>query len=345
MHAGARPTLAQIAGEAKVSVSTVSKVLNDRPGIGADTRERVQALLREHRYEAPAARSVQSSKGTIGLVMDDLTSAYSLDIIRGVSDGGWDMGVDVVVGRSFAGRADDRSTKHGSWATRLERSGRRGVILVTTELADEHLADFERVGLPVVLIDPRNEVNLAVPSVGATNWTGGASATEHLIELGHTRIGFLGGPRLTACSQARLHGHQAALDRAGLPLPSDLVVHGTFHYREAHVLGRDLLDRQQRPTAIFAANDQSAIGVMQAAYELGLRIPDDLSIVGFDDTSIARWSTPPLTTVHAPLAQIGRVALRTLLQLVDGQSLDSQHVQLATELIVRESTGPPRAQT
>jgi LacI family transcriptional regulator len=193
----------------------------------------------------------------------------------------------------------------------------------------------------VVAIDPINLPREDVTSVGATNWAGGVSATEHLIDLGHRRIAFVGGPQRASSSQARLHGYRAALENAALSVDPNLVTHGTFRYDEAYNLGLQLLKRPHPPTAIFAASDVTAFGVMEAARAAGLRVPDELSVVGFDDTFIAAWSTPPLTTVHAPLRDMGRVAIRTLMRLVAGETLDSYHVELATHLVVRGSAGPP----
>jgi LacI family transcriptional regulator len=335
-----RTTLAIVARAAGVSLPTVSKVLNGRPDVAADTRAHVERILREHDYAAPAKRRRTQGR-TVGLVFANMVSAYAAELIRGVTDGGSESGVDVVVGRALDGDGQLGAAPPDSWARQLANAGREGIILVTPRLTSRQVASFERARIPLVVIDPINLPREDVTSVGATNWAGGVSATEHLIALGHRRIAFVGGPQQAASSQARLHGYRAALENAALAVDADLVTHGNFHYDQAYHLGLQLLKRPDPPTAIFAASDVTAFGVMEAARTAGLRIPDELSIVGFDDTFIAAWSTPPLTTVHAPLRDMGRVAIRTLMRLVAGETLDSYHVELATHLVVRGSTGRP----
>jgi LacI family transcriptional regulator len=335
-----RTTLAIVARAAGVSLPTVSKVLNGRPDVAADTRAHVERILREHDY-APPARRRRTQGRTVGLVFANMVSAYAAELIRGVTDGGSESGVDVVVGRALDGDGQLGAAPPDSWARQLANAGREGIILVTPRLTSRQIASFERARIPLVVIDPINLPREDVTSVGATNWAGGVSATEHLIALGHRRIAFVGGPQQAASSQARLHGYRAALENAALAVDADLVTHGNFQYDQAYHLGLQLLKRPDPPTAIFAASDVTAFGVMEAARTAGLRVPDELSIVGFDDTFIAAWSTPPLTTVHAPLRDMGRVAIRTLMRLVAGETLDSYHVELATHLVVRGSTGRP----
>ena len=176
------------------------------------------------------------------------------------------------------------------------------------------------------------------PSVGATNWAGGLAATDHLLSLGHRRIGAITGPAGYLCSRARIDGYRSALDRLGAQFDPLLVRHGDFQHEGGFVRGGELLDLAEPPTAIFAGSDQQALGVYEAARQRGLRIPQDLSVVGFDDLPAARWVSPPLTTVRQPLADMGRVAAEMLGSLIDGVPLRGQRVELATELIVREST-------
>jgi LacI family transcriptional regulator len=184
-----------------------------------------------------------------------------------------------------------------------------------------------------------------VTSVGSTNFAGGLAATEHLLSLGHRRIAYLGGPAASACNQARMQGYRAAMDAAGAPVPEGYVRAGEFGYEDGFVGGAVFLDLPQPPTAVFAGSDETAAGVIEAARARGLRIPEDLSVVGFDDSQVAWFSSPPLTTVRQPLQEMGGVALRTALRLANGEKLDSHHVELATELVVRRSTAPPSALT
>ena len=215
--------------------------------------------------------------------------------------------------------------------------------MVTSELTARQLAAFDRAGLSLVVIDPVNLPRSDVVSVGATNWSGGLAATDHLIRLGHRRIAYVGGPTASSPNQARLHGYRAALENAGVAHDPALVRHGVFDFASGVSLGGELLDSPEPPTAIFAGCDPTAVGVLAAAQSRGLRVPEDLSVVGFDDTYLTEWSRPTLTTVRQPLRDMGRVALRTLLRLIAGEPLDSHHVELATTLVVRDSSGPPPA--
>jgi LacI family transcriptional regulator len=227
----------------------------------------------------------------------------------------------------------------------LLAAGRQAVITVTSELPATDLTALSRARIPIVVIDPFDLPQARVVSVGSTNFLGGLAATQHLLELGHRRIAYLGGPPAAMCNQARLQGYRAAMEAAGFPVPDGYVRSGTFHHRDGVSEGGDLLGRPDRPTAVFAGSDETALGVMEAARTHGLRVPDDLSIVGFDDTSVARFAAPPLTTVRQPLREIGAAALRRALRLAAGEKVDSYHVELATELVVRESTArPPQRQ-
>jgi LacI family transcriptional regulator len=166
------------------------------------------------------------------------------------------------------------------------------------------------------------------------------SATEHLLRLGHRRIGFIAGPRQLLCSRARLDGYRAGLDAAGVELRPEYVRPGNFYHEAGFEGGAALLDLPEPPTAIFASSDQMALGVYEAVRLRGLRVPDDISVVGFDDLPEARWSSPPLTTVRQPLAEMGLLAARTVLRLARGEELESPRIELATELVVRDSTAP-----
>jgi DNA-binding LacI/PurR family transcriptional regulator len=192
--------------------------------------------------------------------------------------------------------------------------------------------------IPLVVVDPANMPDPDVPSVGATNWAGGIAATDHLLSLGHTRIGAISGPPDYLCSRARVDGYRSALERAGARFDENLVRHGDFMHEGGFLCGSELLALDEPPTAIFAGSDQQALGVYEAARQRGLRIPQDLSVVGFDDLPAARWVSPPLTTIRQPLADMGRVAAEMLGDLIEGVPLRSQRVELSTELIVREST-------
>jgi LacI family xylobiose transport system transcriptional regulator len=197
-------------------------------------------------------------------------------------------------------------------------------------------------GIPYVVVDPTGEPVHDTPSVGATNWSGGLAATRHLLGLGHRRIGLITGPVEILCSRARLDGYRAAMDEAGVPIDPALIRNGRFHVQEGVEHGRALLRLPDPPTAIFAGNDLQAFGVYQAAREARLHIPEELSVVGFDDLPVAEWVGPPLTTVRQPLAQMAVTAARLVLAMARGEQPSQTRLELATELIVRDSTAPPR---
>jgi LacI family transcriptional regulator len=330
-----RITITDIAREAGVSVPTVSRVLNGRADVAAGTRAKVAGLLEHHGYRRRGSRQVARAN-LIDLVFNDLDSPWAVEIIRGVEEVAHTSGMGTVVSAIHR-----RSSAAQQWMQNLQARASDGVILVTSGLEPKLQAELRRLQVPTVVIDPAGVPGLAVPTIGATNWAGGLSATEHLISLGHRRIGLIAGPPRLLCSRARLDGYRAALDAAGLTAEG-LVYEGDFYHESGFAGAGQLLDSAQPPTAFFASSDQMALGVYEAVRRRGLRVPDDISVVGFDDLPESTWASPPLTTVRQPLAQMGMVAARTILRLLQGDQLESPKVELATELIVRESTAPPK---
>jgi LacI family transcriptional regulator len=337
---GRRPTLAAIAAEAGVSLPTVSKVVNGRPDVAPATRERVERLLDQHHYKTSQNRGSTGARrrrcGLIDLVLAGLDSPWAVEILRGVEEWGNEHGTGVVVSAVRHGNA-----RPASWTSGVASHDTDGVLLVTSRLTEVQLQQLRGAGIPLVVIDPVNPPPADLPSVGATNWAGGMAATEHLIGLGHRRIGAISGPPEYMCSRARTGGYRSALERAGLEYDPELVRSADFQHEGGFVRAAELLDLADRPTAVFAGSDQQALGVYEAARQRGLRIPQDLSVVGFDDLPVTRWVSPPLTTVRQPLAEMGRSAAAMLGDLIDGVPLRSTRVELSTELIVRESTVRP----
>ncbi|WP_314176480.1 LacI family DNA-binding transcriptional regulator [Streptomyces winkii] len=330
-----RTTLTGIAEAAGVSVATVSKVVNGRSDVSPGTRARIERLLVEHDYVARGTAGSRSPVRIVDLTFNHLVAPNNLVITRGVTEAAAEAGVDVVIGMT----PDDPSG--AAWTRKIVNAGREGVILVTSELTPQQRAQFKKAGIPLVLIDPMGVPDESVPSIGATNFSGGMAATEHLLSLGHRRIAMIEGRHDALCNTARLHGYQAALRSAGITPDPRLIKRGEFHFEPAYEAARDLFALEDLPTAVFAANDSEAFGVIEAARVHGLRVPEDVSVVGFDDTVAAATSAPPLTTVRQPFAEIGRAALRTLLRLAAAQPLDSHRVELATQLVVRASTTAP----
>jgi LacI family transcriptional regulator len=328
-----RVTLTTVAEAAGVSVPTVSKVVNGRSDVAPETRARIQQLLAEHGYAARTPVGATAPAPALVMAFDAMRTPNNLEMIRGATEAASAAGAHVVV------EIVPDTARGGVWAERTAQARHRGVILVTTRVTRDLHRAFARVGVPVVLIDPVDFPHLDVPSVGATNFNGGLEATEHLLSLGHRRIGFIQGPPDALVSVARLHGYQAMLSRAGLTPDPSLVRSGEFG--AGLEAGAELLSVSRPPTAVFASNDLQALGVLEAARVRGLRVPDDLSVVGFDDMAPARWSSPPLTTVRQPFAEMGRVAVQNLMTLLEGGPLAAPRVELATHLVVRASSAPP----
>ena len=330
-----KTTLAAIAAEAGVSLPTVSKVVNGRPDVAPETRARVERLLDEYNYARPGPRRHRRS-GLIDLVLAGLDSLWAVEILRGVEEWGAEHETGVAVSSVRHGNA-----RPASWTSAVASHDSSGVILVTSRLTEDQLGQLRSAAIPLVVVDPANTPPAGIPSVGATNWAGGIAATEHLLGLGHRRIAVITGPADVLCSLARVDGYRSALDRAGVAYDPGLVRYGNFHHEGGYARANELLDLPEPPTAFFAGSDEHAFGVYEAARRRGLRIPEDLSVVGFDDLPVTRWASPPITTVRQPLAEMGSVAAQMLGDLIDGKPLHSNRVELSTELIVRESTAAP----
>lgn len=330
-----RVTIADIAAEAGVSVPTVSRVLNGRADVAASTRVRVAHLLRIYEYQRRGlGRTTQAN--VIDLVFDDLDSPWAVEIIRGVEDVAHEAGVGTVLSAIH-----NESTSEQRWWRNVQSRASDGVILVTSRLHPKLQAEVHRF-LPTVVVDPSGLPSHDVPTIGATNWAGGLSATEHLVGLGHRRIAIIAGHPRLQCSRARLDGYRAALEAADLQVDPDLIYTGDFYHQSGFAGGMKFLGLSDPPTAVFASSDQMAFGVYEAARQHGLRVPSDLSVVGFDDLPEARWMSPPLTSVRQPLAEMGMLAARTLLRLAHGEQMETLRLELATQVMVRESTAPLR---
>ncbi|RKN45025.1 LacI family transcriptional regulator [Streptomyces hoynatensis] len=325
-------TIAYIAESAGVSVPTVSKVINGKSGVSAETRARVEELVNRHGYRKPtgAGRS-----NVVELVFRELKSMWAVEIIRGVERVAREHRVGVMVSEFGLHDSTPRT-----WDDTVSR--RPNCVLSVAQLSAEEREQLRAKGIPFVVFDPTAELPDDVPFVGATNWSGGRAATRHLTALGHRRIAMIGGPEDVLCCCARLDGHRSALRQAGLPADPGLVVHADLTREDGCAAARRLLARPDRPTAIFAANDLQALGVYQAAREAGLSIPGDLSVVGFDDLPVVAWVDPPLTTVHQPLTEMAVAATELALTLGRGERAPQTGLEIATTLTVRESTAPPR---
>ncbi|MDQ0716767.1 DNA-binding LacI/PurR family transcriptional regulator [Streptomyces luteogriseus] len=327
-EAPASVTIAHIAESAGVSVPTVSKVLNGRSGVSEETRARVEKLINKHGYRKPPG----IRQKTVELIFRELDSMWSVEILRGVEE---------VAARNQVGVLVSTFGQHDFDTSVDDAMGRRPqCVLLVAQLSEAELERLKTKNISYVAFDPMYELPDGVPYVGTTNFKGGQSAARHLIGLGHRRIAMLTGPDHSFC-QARAAGYRSALEAAGLPVDPDLMVRTQLSREDAHATAKALLARPDRPTAIFTTNDMQALGVYRAAREAGLRIPQDLSVVGFDDVPVAAWVEPPLTTVHQPLTEMAVAATELALSLGRGEKVPQLGLEVATRLVVRDSTAPP----
>lgn len=337
-----RATLTDVARRAGVSPATASKVLNGRSDVAAKTRDLVLGIMSEVGYRPTAARQQPARKALV-TVLDFVESRYAGTVLQGILTAASTAQAALLLRLPPDESVATSRNAARAWVAEQKASGAVGLIELAVSVPDLVLISADDLKLPVVTIDPIDTTDSRVVSIGSTNWAGGRSATEHLIKLGHRQIGWIGGPPGSAPSIERFHGYQAALDSVGITPDRALIRHCAFSVEAGHRHGRDLLALGQRPTAIVAGNDEIAVGVLNAAKELHLPVPDELSVTGFDDTSQTEWTTPRLTSVRQPLAGMGRMAMETVLGMADGIQPASRHLQLATTLSVRDSTGPVRS--
>lgn len=335
-------TLGEVARAAGVSPSAASKALNGRPDVSETTRRLVldacEKLGYSHRSPGPPP-----SDRTIALVADNIETTYTLEILKGAATAAMRLGTTLAL--FHLSYSDEERPEpeplSAPWARRQKENGVVGVITVTTPTDATTVNGLGAAGLAHVAIDPATPPPPGTVSIGATNWNGGVAATQHLISLGHRRIAFVKGPTDSVPCHERFEGYMSALRMNGIRYEPGLVQGHDFSYENGLEVGRALLSMPPdlAPTAVFTANDTAAIGVYEAARELGIRIPEDLSVIGFDDTDIARWATPALTTVHQPLLEMGAQAVHAILSITNGEvSAPSGPIQLLTRLVERNST-------
>jgi LacI family transcriptional regulator len=335
-----RVTLADVAKAAGVSQATVSKVLNGRTDVSARTREHVLGVVAETGYRATTPRHDRPRARALVTVLDFVASPYAGTVLQEILAATAEAATELVLRLPPDPAIGATAEAARNWVAQQEASGAVGIIELAVAVPDAVLAAANDRGLPVVMIDPIGTADSEVVTIGSTNWAGGRSAAEHLIRFGHRRIAWIGGPPNSAPSAERFHGYQAALDSADIAPDPELVRHDAFTVEAGFMHGRELLDLATPPTAVVAGNDEIAIGVLAAAKELGVDVPGRLSVTGFDDTPQTEWITPGLTSVRQPLAGMGRMAVETVLGMAGGAAPASRHLQLATALTVRDSTGP-----
>ena len=331
-------TIQDVARKAGVSISTVSRALNGRNDVSEETIEKVQSVVKELGYASSlAARGMRSHRtNLIGLILHDVASSYSQEIMRGVNRVIAKLDKDLIVYTSGGLDRENVAQHERYYVALLNGSITDGAIIVTPT------ATQFTTHAPLVIIDPNNEIP-DYPAIIATNQEGALAAMNYLTGLGHRRIGHIAGEMKLVSANQRLQGYKDGLAAAGIPLDEDLIEIGDYTTETAVTCARNLLSMSDRPTAIFAANDMSAMGVYQAAREFGLRIPGDLSVIGFDNLREVSFFDPPLTTVDQLIEKMGTIATEMLVKLVEGESLPINLVEernlykIPAQLVIRES--------
>jgi LacI family transcriptional regulator len=334
----ARATIREIASAAGVSIATVSRVINGRPDVAPDTREAVLQVVRDHGFSTNrSARALSGGRtGLVGVTLPIVQAAYFAFILAGSSEALYEQDMRIVLCPTL-----HQHEREITLLDRLMHGTTDGAVLMLPEETNEELKALQRMGYPFVVVDPRVPLDEGIPAVSAAHASGARAAVEHLLSLGHRRIGAITGPPAWMATTERLQGYRGALAAAGVMPDPALVAESNFEIVSGEKAAHDLLGLPDRPTAIFAFNDNAAVGTLRVARELGLRVPEDLSVVGFDDSEQAAIVTPALTTVRQPLAEMGRMAVSLLLRLLERQRVEALNVELATRLVVRESTAPP----
>ena len=334
-----RATIRDIASEAGVSIATVSRVLNGRPDVSPETRDAVLTVVRRRGFSTNrSARALSGGRtGLVGLATPFLNAPYFAAILEGADEALYEQDIRIVMCSTH-----HRHDREVTLLDRLMHGTTDGAILLLPSESSDELKALQSRGYAFVVADPRSELDEGIPAVSAAHASGATAATQHLLALGHTRIGAITGPSGWMASEERLNGYHAALVAAGIAPDPALVRRSNFEFEEGYAAAAALLDLPDRPTAIFGFNDDVAVATLRAARERGIRVPEELSVVGFDDSDQARIVTPTLTTVRQPLAEMGRMAVSLLTRLIEGQRVEALRVELATRLVVRESTAPTR---
>lgn len=323
-----------VAEQAGVSVTTVSHVINNSRPVSPETRLRVEQALQVLGYQPNVlARSLRRGKtNTIGVILPDNANPYFAEVVRGIEDASFSQGYSVILCNS-----DNDLAKERLYTNVLIEKQVDGIIFVAAGLSDENIQNLSSRGVPAILVD-RQVPGVQLDSVVADNLGGGIMATRHLLDLGHTSIACIAGPQGVPSSQERVAGFHQAVEAADLEVNPDQVVEGDFQYQGGYEAAQRLSQAGSAPTAIFACNDLMAIGAYRYAHENQLRIPQDISIIGFDDVHLASYTNPPLTTVRQSKAKMGSRAADLLIERIANRRLSPRQEIIPVQLVVRAST-------
>lgn len=332
-----RALIWDIARHSGVSIATVSRVLNGRPDVSDATREKVMQSVRELGYTMRTRHS--GSKELIntylGFTAAQMHSPYFGKVLEGVSEAVQEQDAHVVFCLT-----NGKYEEEVALTQRFVQGSVKGALFLLPEQSNDDLLHLQAAAFPFVIIDPLYPLADTIPTVAASNISGGRQATEYLISLGHRRIAVITGVPRCCATIDRLAGYHSALVLSGITHNPNYVLNGNFDMEEGYEAAQQLLSLPEPPTAIFAFNDDMAIGTLRAARERGIRVPEQLSIIGFDDAEPASFLSPALTTVQQPLKEMGRLGVDLLFRILNGQHLQVARVELSTRLIIRASTAP-----
>ncbi len=328
-------TIKEVAARADVSSATVSHVINHTRYVSETVREQVERAMRDLGYRPNAlARSLRSGEThTLGLILPDSANPFFAEFGHAIETAAFERGYSIILCNT-----ENDLEKERVYTEVLENKQVDGMVFVASGENRAALSLITQKGLPLVVVD-RDMGNLELDTVITDNYQGGFVATQHLLSLGHRLIACITGPSHLTPSAERVTGYRAALLQANIPVDETLILRGDFHASSGYANGLQLLQRLPRPQAIFACNDMMAIGVIRAASQLGLRIPQDISVVGFDNIELGAYITPPLTSVAQPKPAIGQLAINLLLDRIQNPALPRRRNVLPVQLVLRESTG------
>ncbi|NHZ72392.1 MAG: substrate-binding domain-containing protein [Aquificales bacterium] len=335
MSPQSRVTIDDVADLAGVSIATVSRVLNNTGKVATTTAERVRAAIDELDYvpHAGARGLAGSRRNTIGLVFPGMGDAFLTELLIGIDQELTDAGFELLL---YSTRLRNRDGSH--LPIPLGEHNTDGLIVFAGSLKDAEIRRFYEGGSPVVLLHQSAPEGMTIPSVTFENKAGAQTAVSHLIQCGRQQIVYLAGPEGNEDSHWRESGYREALAANNLPVVPELITFGDFNDTVAETAVTQLLQSGVEFDAIFAGDDRSARGALFALQQAGKQVPEDVAVVGFDDASYARYLTPPLSTIHAPIEESGRKAAEQIIRLIQGKKADLLTL-LPTELIVRESCG------
>ena len=328
-------TIRDVAREAGVSVATVSRVFNDSGPVGEETRQRILDVATRLRYTPDsAARSLITRRtNTLGVLLPDLYGEFFSEVIRGIDPTAQRRGYHILVSRSHNDRRELEA------AMRAMRGRVDGLVVMSPDIDAEALVDNLPADCPVVLLNCAVEGS-DFDSLNIDNFGGAHAMVSHLIALGHRRIAFIAGHERNHDAAERQRAYRAALEDGGIEWREEWERPGDFTEASGYRAAAEIAGLSPRPTAIFAANDSMAIGALSALREAGVRVPEDIAVAGFDDIPIARYMSPPLTSVHVAISELGERATRTLLHAVEEKNQHRKHQEtMPTTLVIRESCG------